>query len=60
MEPCELQLKCSLLGACAGVGVTSPPPPRFAHVQWKKCSLDLGGERGFSGYFQLLQGHNDL
>lgn len=23
MVPCELQLKCSLLGACAVVGVTS-------------------------------------
>lgn len=57
MVPRELQLRCSLLGACAWL---VSPPPHFAHMQWKKHSLDLGGERGFSGCFQLLENRSDL
>lgn len=56
MVPCEL--KCSLLGACAGVGVTSSSS-LCSHAM-EEVLLDWGGERGFSGCFQLLQSHRDL
>lgn len=36
------------------------PCPRSAHARWKNCSLDLGGERGFSGCFQLLESRSNL
>lgn len=36
------------------------PCPRSAHVRWKNCSLDLGGEQSVSGCFQLLESHSNL
>lgn len=57
MVPHELQLRCSLRGACAIAGVTSSS---LCSRAMEEMLLGLGSGKGLSGCFWLLESRSDL